>query len=70
VGDAPSASNLATALDSTSGTPGNTVLNDLVNSAPGADRGSTIAGDAQDLAPTPPVPDTAPVPDAATNHMP
>jgi len=70
VGDAPSAADLATALDSTSGTPGNTVLNDLVNTAPGADRGSTIAGDAQNIAPTPPVPDTAPVPDEATSHMP
>jgi hypothetical protein len=46
------------------------VLNDLVNTAPGADRGSTIAGDAQNIAPTPPVPDTAPVPDEATSHMP
>src|SRR4051812_13193047 len=41
VGEAPSESNLATALDSTSGTPGNTVLNDLINTAPGPERGST-----------------------------
>ncbi len=69
-GEAPSESNLATALNSTSGTPGNTVLNDLINTAPGPERGSTIAGDAQNIAPTPPVPDTAPLPDQAINHMP
>jgi hypothetical protein len=69
VGDAPAASNLSTALDATSGTPGNTVLNDLVNTAPGADRGRTIAGDAQQIAPTPPGLDSAPIPDAATSHM-
>jgi hypothetical protein len=70
VGEAPSESDLSTALDATSGTPGNAVLNDLINTAPGADRGSTIAGDAQTLASSPPVPDTAPLPAAATNHMP
>jgi hypothetical protein len=74
VGDAPSESNLSTALDQTAGTPGNTVLNDLINTAPGADRGATIASDAQSFAstqaPTPPVPDTAPVPDEATSHIP
>ena len=70
VGEAPSESNLATALDSTSGTPGNTVLNDLINTAPGPERGSTITRDAQNIAPTPPVPATAPLPEHATNHMP
>jgi hypothetical protein len=69
-GVAPSADSLATALDATGDTPGNTVLNDLVNTAPGPDRGSTISGDARDIAPTPPVPDTAPLPDEATSHMP
>jgi hypothetical protein len=69
-GEAPSASDLSTALDATSGTPGNTVLNDLINTAPGPERGSTISGDAHDVAPSPPVPDTAPIPDAAQRHMP
>ena len=68
IGEAPSESNLATALDSTGSTPGNTVLNDLITTAPGPDRGSTISGDARSNAPTPTVPDT--VPSQATSHMP
>jgi hypothetical protein len=69
-GEAPSEANLATALDATSGTPGNTVLNDLVNTAPGPERGSTISGDAREIAPTPPIPDAAPIPDIAKGHLP
>lgn len=49
VGEAPSESELSTALAATEGTPGNTVLNDLINTAPGSDRGATISGDAQEL---------------------
>jgi hypothetical protein len=71
IGEAP-ASIPDAALNATEGTPGNTVLNDLLNTAPGADRGATISGDMQqDLAPTTPtVPDTAHVPDAASGHKP
>jgi hypothetical protein len=41
-----------------------------INTAPGPERGSTIASDARNFASTPPVPDTAPLPDQATSHMP
>jgi hypothetical protein len=46
-GVAPSASELATALDATGDTPGNTVLNILIETAPGPDRGQQIASTAQ-----------------------
>jgi hypothetical protein len=50
-GEAPSSDSLSTALIKTEGTPGNTVLQDLINTAPGADRGSAISGDAKNIAP-------------------
>jgi hypothetical protein len=51
-------------LTQTADTPGNTVLNDLVNTAPGAERGATISSDMQNL--TPPTPS---LPDAAQNGL-
>jgi len=62
VGEAPTADALANALAHNEGTFGNTVLNDLLNTAPGPDRGATISSDAQSH--TPPRPS---LPDAAAN---
>jgi hypothetical protein len=44
------------------------VLNDLINSAPGADRGATISGDAKDFASTL-TPATPSLPDAADTGL-
>jgi hypothetical protein len=65
-GVAPSESELSTALDATEGTPGNTVLNDLINTAPGPDRGATISDDAKGFAASQ-APD---LPEQANSHRP
>jgi hypothetical protein len=66
-GEAPSGASLSTAMEHTEGTPGNAVLDTLVNTPPGSERGMAIADNAQTLgqaerdahAVPPPTPDSA-----------